>query len=150
MMQHSLIDTTISLFYQIGEVLTAGGNSSDACMQLLRCVYMKLQYLRRGWLLSWKTRYVCTRNSVSKSSLDGHSSRKQIAPSSQSTLRIKDSGFFKCCFFCSGCGKNAAIISLFTFATHDTGPSNRERAPSARRTSAQRAITPRHDDMSPS
>ena len=32
----------------------------------------------------------------------------------------------------------------------DTGPSNREGAPSARRTSAQRAIAPRHDDMSPS
>ena len=36
----------------------------------------------------------------------------------------------KCCFLCSGCGKNATIISLFTFATYDTGPSNRERAPS--------------------
>ena len=59
--------------------------------------------LAEGWFFFWKTRYVCkrncyfahkiamfARNSVPKTSSDRHYSRKQIVPSSQSILRIKD------------------------------------------------------------
>ena len=121
-------------------------------MQLLRCVYLKVQYLRRGGYFPGKHAIFAKEILFLKAVRTGTLFPQANCPFIAEHIANKRKAVFlnKCCFLCSGCGKNATIISLFTFATHDTGPSNRERAASARRTSSQRAIAPRHDDMSPS